>query len=277
MSFVGKRIFRRLTLLGFFLFLANGCATLPATVSLDADLRRQASLDFLQLVAGQQACNCCLDVQVRASVKSLLQKGSLQGFLQAMSPSYLKFVGLNPLGQPLVILSTDGENFRYVVVPEAKSYDGPASARKFKDYAPQGFEPEHAFFWLTGRLAPGKIEIFDVAGDAEGQGLWFEFAYDQEKLRRHVLFDPKERVILRHIVVDEEDHTLMDVRYLEYQNKSVAEKNECRLPSLIKVHASTKNGAVMELAFSDWIEDASFIGPDFVVELPVGFQRVFIE
>jgi hypothetical protein len=43
------------------------------------------------------------------------------------------------------------------------------------------------------------------------------------------------------------------------------------------VHASTKNGAVMELAFSDMIADAHFTERDFVVKLPPGFQRVVIE
>jgi hypothetical protein len=226
MRFAPLRFFRHLTFLVFFLFLANGCATLPATVSLDAAVRQEATVDFLQVVASQQQCNCCLDVQVMASVKSMLQNGSLQGFLQAMSPSYLKFVGLNPLGQPLVILSADGERFRYVVVSEAKGYEGAVTSRKFKDYAPGGFEPEHAFFWLAGRLAPEEMEIFGVARDAAGQGLWFELAYNDDKLRRHVLFDPKARVILRHIVVDEDHHTLMDVRYLKYPNKSVSEESE---------------------------------------------------
>ncbi|HIJ78230.1 MAG: DUF4292 domain-containing protein [Desulfobulbaceae bacterium] len=265
------------SLLTFFLLWVTGCATLPATVSLEAAVREQAKVDFLQVVASQQECNCCLDVQVRATVKSVLHKGSLQGFLQAMSPAYLKFVGLNPLGQPLVILSVDGEKFRYVVVPEAKGYEGVVTAQKFKDYAPKGFEPEHAFFWLAGRLAPEELEIFAVAEDGEGRGLWFELAYDRETVRRHLLFDPQEKLILRHIVVDEDQHTLMDVRYLGYQHKSAGEKSECRLPALIEVHASTKNGSVMELAFSELLVDAHFTERDFVVRLPAGFQREVIE
>ena len=88
--------------LALFLLLSSGCATLPSTQPLAQLQQQQAETLFRETMARQQDCPCCLDAQARVSVKSLVQNGTISGFLQAKAPSFLKFTGLNPLGQPLL-------------------------------------------------------------------------------------------------------------------------------------------------------------------------------
>ena len=267
--------------LALFLLLSGGCATLPATRPL-ADLQQQqAEVLFRETMARQQDCPCCLDAQVRVSVKSLVQNGTISGFVQAKAPSFLKFTGLNPLGQPLLFLTTDGTFFRYVAVPEAKGYEGLVTAAAFKKYAPQGFDPAHGFYWLAGRLAPEKLRIFSVAQDPDGQGVWLELAYavdisEGKPLRRHVLFDPAQQVIRRHLVADPDGRIMVDVRYDDYAKASEGGSDNCRMPGVIRIHANN-NGALMELTLGDWLPDASFSAGDFRVDLPLGFQLVPVE
>ncbi|MFA6498626.1 MAG: hypothetical protein WC256_02620 [Desulfurivibrionaceae bacterium] len=264
-----------------FLLLTGGCATLPGTRPL-ADLQQQqAEAQFLETMARQQDCPCCLDAQVRLSLKSVMQNGTISGFVQAKAPSFLKFTGLNPLGQPLLFLATDGTFFRYVAVPEAKGYEGLVTAAAFKKYAPQGFDPAHGFYWLAGRLAPERLRIFSVAQDSEGQGFWLELAYavdvlEGKALRRHVLFDPIQQVILRHLVADPDGRIMVDVRYDDYAKASEGGSDNCRLPGVISIHAN-HNGALMELTLGDWLPDASFNAGDFRVDLPSGFAMIPVE
>lgn len=265
----------------FFLLLAGGCATLPVTRPL-AELQQQQAVGlFREAMARQQNCPCCLDAQMRLSLKSLVQNGAISGFIQAKAPSYLKFTGLNPLGQPMMFLATDGVFFRYVAVPEAKGYEGLVTAAAFKTYAPQGFDPAHGFYWLAGRLAPETLRIFSVAQDPEGHGLWLELAYAAEAsegdgVRRHVLFDPAQQVIRRHLVADSAGRVMVDVRYDDYAQASEGGSDNCRLPGLITIHANN-NGALMELTLGDWLPDASFNEGDFRVDLPPGFTLVPVE
>ena len=250
--------------LAVFLLLSGGCATLPTTRPLAELQQQQAVALFRETMARQQDCPCCLDAQVRLSLKSLVQNGTISGFVQAKAPSFLKFTGLNPLGQPMMFLATDGTFFRYVAVPEAKGYEGLVTAAAFKKYAPQGFDPAHAFYWLAGRLAPEKLRIFSVAQDPEGQGVWLELAYaadvsEGKGLRRHVLFDPTEKVILRHRVADPDGRIMVDVRYDDYAPASEGGLDNCRLPGVIRIHADN-NGAVMELTLGDWLPDARISG-----------------
>ncbi len=264
------------------LLLSGGCATLPTTRPLGELQQQQAVAVFRETMARQQECRCCLDAQVRVSVKSLVQNGTISGFIQAKAPSFFKFTGLNPLGQPLLFLATDGTFFRYVSVPEAKGYEGLVTAAAFKKYAPQGFDPAHGFYWFAGRLAPEKLRFFSVAQDPEGQGLWLELAYANDVaegkplLRRHVLFDPAQQVILRHLVADSDGRIMVDVRYDDYAKASEGGSDNCRLPGVIRIHANN-NGALMELTLGDWLPDASFSAGDFRVELPPGFALVPVQ
>ena len=267
--------------LAIFLLLSGGCATLPATRPLAELQQQQAEALFREAMARQQDCPCCLDAQVRLSVKSLVQNGTISGFLQAKEPSFLKFIGLNPLGQPLLFLTTDGTFFRYVAVPEAKGYEGLVTAAAFKKYAPQGFDPEHGFYWLAGRLAPEKLRIFSVAQDPEGQGIWLELAYaadvfEGKALRRHVLFDPAQQVIRRHLVADPDGQIMVDVRYDDYTKASEGGSDNCQMPGVIRIHAN-HNGALMEITLGDWLPDASFSAGDFRVDLPPGFALVPVQ
>ncbi len=263
------------------LLFAAGCATLPATRPLAELQQQQAEALFRETIARQQECPCCFDAQVRLSLKSLMQNGTISGFVQAKAPSFLKFTGLNPLGQPMMFLATDGTFFKYVAVPEAKGYEGLVTAAAFKKYAPQGFDPAHGFFWLAGRLAPEKLRIFSVAEDPEGHGFWLELAYADDAseggaLRRHVLFDPAQQVIRRHLVADSDGRIMVDVRYDDYAQASEGGLDNCRLPGLVSIHANN-NGAVMDLTLGDWLPDASFSAGDFRVDLPPGFQLVPVQ
>ncbi|MGV1099408.1 hypothetical protein ACUUL3_08360 [Thiovibrio sp. JS02] len=258
-----------------FLLLASGCATLPATRPLAGPEQERAATLFLETVARQEACGCCLDVQVQLVLRSVLQNGSLTGYLQAMSPSFLKFVGINPLGQPLLVMATDGRFFRSVVVPAAKGYEGEVGSSLFKKYAPEGFDPAQGFYWLTGRL-PGKgLRVFSVARDAESGGQWLEAGYPGEEMRHHLLFDPVEQVIRRHLLVDD-GRIVMAVRYSHYLRWGDAE-NGCVLPGFIAVEDSGKSGATMEITMSDWLRAPGFVEEDFSVSLPPGFERVIIK
>jgi hypothetical protein len=218
---------------------------------------------------------------MQLSLKSIAQNGVLSGFVQAKAPSFLKFTGLNPLGQPLMILVTDGIFFRYVAVSEARAYEGLITAAAFEKYAPQGFDPAHGFFWLAGRLAPGKLLIFSAAEDREGQGLWLELAYaadasEEKALRHHVLFDPSQKLILRHFVADPDGRIMLDVVYGKYAEAPQGKPGHCRLPGEIMIR-SRNNGARMELVLGDWLDDASFSPEDFRVDLPPSFQLVPVE
>ena len=255
-------------LFSFFSFL-GGCSVLPHTLDTPSVEKREAISLFKTMISHQRECACCVDAAVNVTFKSLFYSGTINGYLQAMTPSSLKFVGINPLGQPLVVLVSDGETFHYMSVPESKGYEGSVSGETFARYAPDGFQPEQTFYWLVGRLSPGVIQIRDVNWDEEGLGYWFKMNYKQSDMMSLVLFDPGELVIRRHLVVDDHDEVIMNIFYDDYTAEP------CPLPGRITVKSLLHNSS-MEVSFMDWLNDISFSPDEFELRLPSGFVRVIV-
>ena len=127
--------------------LFTGCAgKFIQTVPVSFQEEISVSAAFRSMLANQQTCGCCLDAEaeVTLAVSNWLGKrsGTMTGFLQAMQPSYIKFVGVNPLGQPLFIFITDGTTFQNVQVPKSKVYEGNVRSDAFNNYVQAWLEPE---------------------------------------------------------------------------------------------------------------------------------------
>ncbi len=253
----------------FFSFFLGGCSVLPHTLDTTAVEKQDAISLFKTMISQQRECGCCVDAAVNVKLKSLFYAGTINGYLQAMTPSSLKFVGVNLLGQPLAVLVSDGEIFRYLSIPESKGYKGSVSGETFAKYAPDGFQPEQTFYWLVGRLSPGIIQIRDVSRDEEGLGYWFKMNYKQSDMMSLVLFDPQGLVIRRHLIVDDHDEIIMNIFYDDYTAEP------CPLPGRITVKSLLHNSSI-ELEFMDWREDVSFSRDEFELRLPPGFSRVIV-
>jgi hypothetical protein len=251
------------------LLVLSGCSSLPSTVAVTEPESRDVTGLFKKMVAQQSECHCCIDANAVVTFKSIWDSGTISGYLQAMSPSYLKFVGVNPFGMPLAILVTDGERFHYVTIPESKGYEGDVSGATFTKYAPEGFLPEHGFYWIIGRLYPGKIQIVDVRKSEEGSGYWVEISYGPGA-KSLVLFDDQEVVLKRHIVVNDEEEKILDVSYDSYQ------PGPCPLPGEITVRSLIHN-STLTVKLNDWLPDPKFSQQDFHYEIPVGFERVSVQ
>ncbi|MBC8316430.1 MAG: hypothetical protein H8E41_00895 [Desulfobulbaceae bacterium] len=265
-----KFFFASFCLLPFaFCLLLNGCSSLPSSVPVTQPESVSVTELFKQMVTKQSECHCCLDARAVVSFKSIWDSGTINGYLQAMSPSFLKFVGVNPFGMPLVILATNGDTFRYVAIPEKKGYEGDVSGVTFTKYAPEGFLPEYGFYWIIGRLYPGKMTITDVRRDEEGEGYWFELDYGRGATSL-VLFDAAQGVLMRHIIVNEQQEKILDISYGAYQPGSCPTPGEITVRSLI-------HGSTLTIKMSDWLPEPVFTPQDFHYAIPAGFERMGVQ
>ncbi|MFZ5772322.1 MAG: hypothetical protein ACOY4W_12895 [Thermodesulfobacteriota bacterium] len=255
--------------LGLCLFCLAGCAALPGMDEIPAKEQERLIQECREMLARQQSCHCCLDAQATVSFSSIWQKGTLNGYLQAMAPSYLKFLAVNPLGQTMAIFVTDGDFFRYVPVLEAKQYEGKVTGTTYAKYAPPGFLPEHGFYWLIGRLYPGRIRFLDVTRDRQGQGYWFAISYGNGT-KSLVLYDEKQGVLRRHIVMNDQDEKIFNVLYDEYT------AGDCPLPGKVTVTALVHN-STMEIRLADWLDAPTFTMDDFTYDAPPSFDRVVVQ
>lgn len=257
-------------LLVAFLLALNGCAYRSARLPLAGPEAAGAREAFRRMVGGQAVCARAVDAEVTVTIASPWQSGSMDGYLQLMAPGFIKFVGVNPLGQPLVIMGSDGTTGRYVLPGERKVYEGPLGAADLRRFLPVGLDPARSYYWLIGRLRPGLVKIREVAGDPEGNGVWVEFHYDGEALRELALFDPLRLSLYRHLLLDEQGRVVFEVEYDSYP------AGECPLPGLVTIRGDSRYGRLI-LRLGNWLPAEALTGDDFKITAPTDFTRIPIK
>ncbi len=245
------------------------CAGLPVSLSIPEEEKEEIITLFQDMVQRQKECQCCLDADVDITLKTIIRSGSINGFLQTMAPSFVKFVGINPLGQPLVIFTSDGEAFLYIDVAGSRAYEGKVQSKSYLKYAPAGFEPEYLYYWLIGRLKPGPLHILSVSKAEKGDGFWLSLCCGSDAGESLVLFDREKKVLLQHILLNSDGNKLADVRYEEYS------EGACPLPRRIALTLPGNNGS-LSIKLS-WEAAARFTAADFEVKLPPGFEKVVVQ
>ncbi|MBU0483172.1 MAG: DUF4292 domain-containing protein [Proteobacteria bacterium] len=265
-------VFNHLIFLGFFLsFCLVGCVSLPNLVSVTKPEGLEVKAAFKEMVRRQKECRCGVDARASVTLKNLVFAGTIDGYLQAMAPSSLKFVGVNPFGQPLLALTTDGENFRYLDFTETKSIEGSVASDLFQKYLPSGFAADFGFYWIIGRLPPGLVKILSVARDKTEDGYWLELERGKDLFNSMVFFNPDLGVLKRHLLRNEKGDILLDIQYDNYQSDSV-----CPLPGEVILLSGNHSGS-LHIKLADWDKTGVFSAADFVVEIPPGFKQVRIK
>ena len=244
----------------------------------------------------QDVCGCCLDaeVDIALSVSGWFRDhtGKLSGYLQAMKPGYIRFVAINPLGQPWYILATDGEMFKSLNVFEEKAYLGSVRSETYNKFAPAGFEPEYSYYWLIGRLKQGDMQIKAVMRDRAQDAFWLQINQADADTESMVLFDPEELLILRHVLRDKRGRHLADIVYEDYLPPNGRESKEpgstpaaipvsataeepCRVPGRITV-SSQAGSEKIELKLHSFIDDVQFSPEDFSLDIPDNFEQLLV-
>lgn len=244
-----------------------GCASRPARLPLVEGEAAGARAAFRQLVGGQAVCARAVDAEATVTIDSPWQAGSMEGYLQLMAPGFLKFVGITPLGQPLVILAADGVTGRYVLPAERKLYESPLGSAAVNRYLPAGLDPARSYYWLIGRLRPGQVRIREVSGDPAGAGVWVEFDYEGETRRELVLFDPRRLVVHRHLLLDDRGEVAFEVAYDSYP------AGECPLPGLVTIRGDRRYGRLL-VRLGNWLPAETLTRDDFQISVPADFTRI---
>jgi len=249
--------------------LAGGCASLPRQIPLAPDADTRARAAFRQLAAAQKACGRWADAEALVTFDSIWRSGSMSGYLQLLAPGFLRFVGINPLGQPLLILATDGRRFSSILPSEMRAYEGPVTTSTFQRYVQAGVAPEAGYYWMIGRLRPGEVTLLSVAGASGSSDVWVKFSYDDGAGPEMVRFDPVRLTIVSHRLLDDRDRVALEVDYDDYTAPP------CGLPGLVTIRGGSRKGT-LALHLRDWRTTEPLTPQDFTVNIPTGFKRIKI-
>lgn len=257
----------RLVLILLALFL-HGCAGTPWTSPVAENETTLITQTFMEMQDRDASCSCCLDAKTTLSWDGPGEDRSVAGFLQLMLPTSLKFVVLNPLGQPLYALVSDGREFQSINTTLKQHMIGRISSLAARYQIPASLLSENWGYWLTGRLQEKSAIIEAIRRDGSGRGVWITMQYPREAAlaKSHFLIRPETRQLLARILVDHQGDTIATI---SYEGRSEHEK--CS-PVTRTTITDLPYRSKLTIDFGEILTDRSFSTTNFRLKVPVNYD-----
>ena len=278
------------------LLLPAGCATRPPLGEPLPERERAALKAIFKAEMEQRRVGLqCLDAEVDLVWRSWLRAGTLPGYLQMRRrPAQLKFVGVDPLGRPLLALLVADDAFRLVLVAEAVAYEGPTSAEAFRRYLPADLASDDLatglFDWFSGGM-PLAGPITGVYRERAGEGFWLQV---EEPGPARLLYRPGEdgRLgVVERIVLGEGRGSAAEVVFSDYRRLPVAPEELAtdpnspadftateyfELPHQVEILARRQQGLDLTVTFRDLLTRCP-TPAHFELSVPRSFRRESVE
>lgn len=252
-------------------FLVVGCAVQTTVPLPDQDEVQRVRERFAEFSRQQDSCDGFIaDATVRLT--AMLQNGGLSGLLLAASPSSMKFAGLNPFGQPVLVLATDGNDFTLINAVEEKAWVGPVTAEKVTRLLPAGLSLGELYDLVIGRLPGSCRQDIEVQRGSEATNYRLTAHCPDRPLGRQVIFEPESMTVSgMELVEAATKDVVVALAYQEWGNGS------CRLPTRIMIEENKATGVTAELVLSAVDSTITLIPADFTQKVPDGFERISVK
>lgn len=250
---------------------SGGCARQLWTDPVD-DIQAQAIRGMIQEIQKTDAtCSSTLDAEVIVSWKTGMETKAFSGFLQLKHPSSVKFVTINPLGQTIAALVSDGNSFRSINTVTKQFLSGGLSNLALQNDIPPELLTGNWGSWMSGRIEiPKSAEVTDIRQDASARGIWIMLAIPNSRLsgKEYILIDLKNKRPLLRVLMNAEEKPIAQIEYGDWQKGTV-----CAQPAHFHI-TGLRMGAEITIQLSDIITDKVLTEKDFSLKPPPGY---FIE
>ncbi len=255
-------------ILTLLVLLIQGCAGKPWTSQVADSETAFITQIFEEMQERDASCFSCLDAKTTLSWDTPGEDRSIAGFLQLKLPTSIKFVVLNPLGQPLYALVNNGQDFQSINTSLKHHIIGKISSLATQNKIPESLLSENWGYWLTGRLHEQGATIEAIHQDGSGRGVWITMRYQDEASlnKSHLLIQPATRQLLARILVDREGETIATIFY-DRRN----EKNDCEPVSRITI-SDLPYGSQLSIDFTEILTDRSFSAANFRLKVPADYE-----
>jgi hypothetical protein len=224
-------------------------------------------ISAMQQVEGK--CPDSLDADARIFWKGPLDDWAVEGYFQLLSPTFIKFIISNPLGQPIFAFASTVDEFQILRPNQYLHIRGKVRSLAMRQEIPQILTQGDWFAYLTGRLPTDSLEILEVNRDASDESIWLHLSpagpdRTQGSVWTHV--NPLQGGVLGYLFLDRNGATLAEIDYGNQQNR----KDVCTAVGEIRI-SELPWGAEITIQLED-INDSSQLGEkEFSLPVPPGY------
>lgn len=260
--------FKHFCFLLFCLLVISGCAQRPWGVSLD-DKEYEAGFELAKEMSVQNTqCVKAFNADLTLEYATPLGKRTFSGFLQYSPITNYKFVGSNPLGQPIIIIAGNQKKYQVINILESKYVAGGMTSFALRHKLPIHFLKGRWDDWLTGKNTIPTDYISDISNDKESRGIWITFE-DNKGARNisHLLIDPEKKIIVERVLETRQKKALATIKYDNYLTDEA-----CSQPQQIDI-SGLEYGTTINLQFSETKLTSDI--RSYNLKVPQGYLRQF--
>jgi len=255
-----------------FCLACSSCAKRPWTEPLN-EKQTENVTQFLQLHSFEtESCAKSIDGDISLSYQNLFDRENVSGYFQILAPSYIKFIVSNPLGQPVLALTSNQDTFQLINTFTKTYITGSVYSYGLHKNIPLALVKGNWKDWIMGTMNVDPAIITNIREDRDDRGVWVTVAENTEKKSRttHLLVDTRQGILLSRIVESNKGEILATITY-----KNWVSVGNCQQPQTILV-TGLEFGTEMTIKLSDVRIAEDLDKNDFLLTKPAGYLMQFI-
>ena len=254
----------------FCLFL-SGCASHRWAAPLTEDEYSEIADIIAVMQVADKTCPDSFDSEALVFWKSPLEDAAVTGYLQLLSPSYIKFIVSNPLGQPIYAFASNGDTFQSLYTRQHLHIRGGVRSLAIRKKIPQVLVQSEWYALLTGHLTSQPLTILKIQHDVSDKTVWLLLGHRKtnrtlEETWLHL--DPDKRKILGYLFLDREGKTVAEIVY-----ENSTDRVDYCTPNEKTTITNLPWGVEIVVKLKDIQTDAKFSKTDFTLPVPRGYQK----
>ena len=204
-------------------FLFSGCAGQRWGKALAEEERDPIIHTLITMWEEEQLCPDHLDGDAQIFWESPMDSSAVEGYLQLLSPSFIKFIISNPLGQPVFAFSSNGEEFQILKPNQYQHTRGTVRSLAIRQEIPQILAQGDWFAYLTGRLPATPLQIEQIHQGAADDTFWLRLSSavsDQTGETVWVHVHSRLRTVLGYLFLDNKGSTVAEIIYAQEEGST---------------------------------------------------------
>lgn len=227
-----------------------------------------------QLIAAmqerEQLCPQSFDAEMRLFWKNPVASRAVEGYVQLLSPSSMKFIVSNPLGQPVFVFSGNGKSFQILQPTRQTHMRGGVRSLAIRYHMPLIITQENWFAYMTSRLPVNKLTILETNQDRDSNTVWLRFVDTSRKETNgwtYLHLDQEKEEVLGYLFLDDEGETLAEISYPGKKEGSA----HCPVQTEVTV-SKLPWDAEIRIQLEDIASATQLNESDFPLPVPAGFN-----
>ncbi len=199
-----------------FCLLFSGCAQKRWNDVLSDEENRNIQNILLAMQQQEQQCFQSYDADMKMFWKSPIGDNAVAGYLALNTPSSVKYIVSNPLGQTVFAFSGNGKTFQILNAIKRQHIRGNVRSLAIRNRIPLILAQGDWFAYLSGRLPIRNLIVEESAKDNSDKSIWLKLITAKGPYTTgsiHLQIDPDKKEVLSYLFLDDSGDVIADIRY----------------------------------------------------------------